>query len=786
MSKKIRGSIVIVLLTSAILLGLAVAYGDSSSSVTGVGARFPTIVASVKLEGEALQVAACGHYAFVASQDSGGYAMLEIIEFRDPTHPQLIKSIKLGEGTPTGSIKGIPYGIMTEGKFVYVGVRDKEYAFDVSNPENPNPQDFDEILAGPRIMSSYELEGSSMRFENVVFRAKQGPRRDTLDTLDYRTRESITIPTPGNAGDVFVIDDLLFIADGPIQGLTVMRLSPAPGLLPILGRVSTNTPGSAQAVTVFGSLVLIADGMEGLSIIDFSPFPQTGRTGPISPGSLVGVVDTPGEAVDVAAAGNVALIADSHEGLQIISLPSVQYLKQAIDVAPRALNISPDTAGAITSYTVTFNINNIFKVEEDRITITFPPGTIIPPRLLGPEGELPPGSINFSLDGGAPVAIPQVDEVGNVLLGNALWNPTTQTINITLPVNVTAGQNVAIIFTPAAGITNPCRGTNYIIYVSTTQNPIPIPSVNTYEIKPGPSNAAQNVRVVAISPDTAGDVASCIVGFDTSATGTLAAGDLITVTFPPGTIIPLGLCAPLSVHIQVGNAAPILAPGSFVAVGAPRGPNITVPVPLTAAPIRCHTRVVLYFDAGVRITNPPRGTNFAVMVKTISDPVDAFSDPYEIKPDLQLLLKAKLELEEKMDEMVEEILERLENLEFPVLISGGLPPLSIEFCDGLTETTEEIGNRVIFRINGPPGHDWSLLQDVERDGGYFLGLEHGLSSHANTITSGELDEEGRAEFEYEVHEVLTLEQELYFQAISGTDQFQNDLQKSNVLTLRQT
>lgn len=106
---------------------------------------------SAKLEGEALQVAACGHYAFVASQDSGGYAMLEIVEFRDPTHPQLIKSIKLGEGTPTGPIEGIPYGIMTEGKFVYVGVRDKEhaeeYAFDVSNPENPNPQDFHEIPA---------------------------------------------------------------------------------------------------------------------------------------------------------------------------------------------------------------------------------------------------------------------------------------------------------------------------------------------------------------------------------------------------------------------------------------------------------------------------------------------------------------------------------------------------------------------------------------------------------------------------------------------------------------
>lgn len=73
-----------------------------------------------------------------------------------------------------------------------------------------------------------------MRFENAVFRAGRGLQRDTLSAFFYRTGKSITIPTPGTAGDVFVIDDLLFIADGPIQGLTVMRLSPRPGLLPDL------------------------------------------------------------------------------------------------------------------------------------------------------------------------------------------------------------------------------------------------------------------------------------------------------------------------------------------------------------------------------------------------------------------------------------------------------------------------------------------------------------------------------------------------------------------------
>ena len=162
-----------------------------------------------------------------------------------------------------------------------------------------------------------------------------------------------------------------------------------------------------------------------------------------------------------------------------------------------------------------------------------------------------------------------------------------------------------------------------------------MPTINTFEIKPEvPTGSLNNVRIVAVSPDTAGGNASCIVAFETSAAGGLAPGDLITVTFPPGTAIAGAVagagapCAP--VNIQIGRAAPVPVIGGMkVLAVAPRGPSVTVPVPAAIGP---RTQVVLYFGVGVGITNPARGTNYAVMVKTVADPVDALSAPYAILP----------------------------------------------------------------------------------------------------------------------------------------------------------
>ena len=68
-----------------------------------------------------------------------------------------------------------------------------------------------------------------------------------------------------------------------------------------------NTPGDAMDIAVSGDYVYVADGEAGLQIIKLSPSPHIEVT-----------VDTPGDALDVAIQGNYAYVADGSGGFQVI------------------------------------------------------------------------------------------------------------------------------------------------------------------------------------------------------------------------------------------------------------------------------------------------------------------------------------------------------------------------------------------------------------------------------------------------------------------------------------
>ncbi|WP_298933580.1 hypothetical protein [uncultured Ramlibacter sp.] len=72
-----------------------------------------------------------------------------------------------------------------------------------------------------------------------------------------------------------------------------------------------NTSGQALGVTVSGSYAYVADGFNGLTIIDIS--------NPASP-TLVGTYDTSGYALGVAVSGSYAYVADEGAGLRIINI----------------------------------------------------------------------------------------------------------------------------------------------------------------------------------------------------------------------------------------------------------------------------------------------------------------------------------------------------------------------------------------------------------------------------------------------------------------------------------
>ncbi len=77
----------------------------------------------------------------------------------------------------------------------------------------------------------------------------------------------------------------------------------------ILG--SVDTPGQARAVAVSGAVAYVADVTFGLQVIDVS-----------DPGSpvILGSVGTPGRAFGVAVSGAVAYVADWTSGLQVIDV----------------------------------------------------------------------------------------------------------------------------------------------------------------------------------------------------------------------------------------------------------------------------------------------------------------------------------------------------------------------------------------------------------------------------------------------------------------------------------
>ncbi|WP_319524035.1 hypothetical protein [uncultured Desulfosarcina sp.] len=114
------------------------------------------------------------------------------------------------------------------------------------------------------------------------------------------------VETPGQAYGVFVDGDYAYVADGD-QGLQIIdvsdKASPA-----IVGTCGTT---SAQAVFVSGNYAYVADGSSGLRVIDAST-----KASPAISGSY----DTSGTAYGVYVSGRYAYVADGDQGLQIIDV----------------------------------------------------------------------------------------------------------------------------------------------------------------------------------------------------------------------------------------------------------------------------------------------------------------------------------------------------------------------------------------------------------------------------------------------------------------------------------
>ena len=88
-------------------------------------------------------------------------------------------------------------------------------------------------------------------------------------------------------------------------------------------------------ITLAGSLAFLADGDAGLKVLDISHLPQV---------TVLGALDTPGTALDVAYDGHYAYVADGASGLRMIDVsdPSQPLEVDAFDTGGQAANVAAD------------------------------------------------------------------------------------------------------------------------------------------------------------------------------------------------------------------------------------------------------------------------------------------------------------------------------------------------------------------------------------------------------------------------------------------------------------
>ena len=140
---------------------------------------------------------------------------------------------------------------------------------------------------------------------------------------------------PTADGTVEVVDAITFKAwsstvDLPNGSRGVNTLTPHSQLV---SRIASGDAALAAAIAPGGTLGLVADRAAGLQVIDITT-PTASR--------VVGVVDTPGAAVDVAVQGTQAFVADDYEGLAIIdfSTPARPQLVASIETSGYALGVA--------------------------------------------------------------------------------------------------------------------------------------------------------------------------------------------------------------------------------------------------------------------------------------------------------------------------------------------------------------------------------------------------------------------------------------------------------------
>ena len=163
---------------------------------------------------------------------------------------------------------------------------------------------------------------------NVCCCAAGGSGIDIIDVSDHNKPVLLaSFDTSGESCSVFMVDGLVYVADGS-NGLLIINIT-IPSKPWLVGHLETD---NALQVQVLDNKAYIADDQGGLLVVDVS--------NPKDP-TLLGSYDSPGYAVGVFVTGTTAYLADDDHGLQIIDVsePEKPKLSGNYNDAKKAVGI---------------------------------------------------------------------------------------------------------------------------------------------------------------------------------------------------------------------------------------------------------------------------------------------------------------------------------------------------------------------------------------------------------------------------------------------------------------
>ncbi|MCP3974392.1 MAG: PKD domain-containing protein [bacterium] len=305
-----------------------------------------------------------GDYAYLTH---GGVEKLSVVDFADPSNPFEAATLTL----PNFATQGL--AIL--GDHIVLSTHAELLTIDISTPDVPvinanfslgGLYICDLALSGntaflsinhgayPAEIHAFDISNlASPQSLNAVVTSIPGgyyPRLDVAaDVVYFRTLTSNCLEYKWNGG-AFIYQGYISPFSGTLTDLVVKGenlyflerdqdfvhavsvQSPSP--LEPIGDVAT--PGTAEGVIVpagRADIAYVADGEAGLQVVDI--------TDPLNP-FIVGTVDTPGYAVDIALLGNTVFVADSGEGVQAIdvSTPSSPAIIGNVDTPGSAVDIA--------------------------------------------------------------------------------------------------------------------------------------------------------------------------------------------------------------------------------------------------------------------------------------------------------------------------------------------------------------------------------------------------------------------------------------------------------------